>query len=59
LSIGVYGLGLCVTCSCVAGNTTNGIFGNWVGILSDGSNFDTKVDLRMMIMMVGASEIYG
>jgi hypothetical protein len=36
LSVGVYGLGLCVACSCMAGNTAKGIFGNWDGILSEG-----------------------
>jgi hypothetical protein len=45
-------------CSCMVGNTAKGIFGSWIGILSEGWNFGTKVDLRMMIAMVGASEMY-
>jgi hypothetical protein len=36
LSAGLYGLGLCVACSCMAGNTTKGIFGSWFGILGEG-----------------------
>jgi hypothetical protein len=53
----VYGLDLCVVCSCTAGSTAKGICGSLIGILGVGCNFSTKIDLRMMIATVGASEI--
>jgi hypothetical protein len=37
LSIGVYGLGLCVECSFMASNTMKGLFFNWVmGKIAEG-----------------------
>jgi hypothetical protein len=53
----VYGLDLCVVCSCTAGSIVKGICGSLIGILGVGCNFSTKIDLRMMIATVGASEI--
>jgi hypothetical protein len=57
LSIGVYGLGLCLACSCRAGSTAKGIYGSLISILGEGCNFGTKVDLRMLIATVGGSEM--
>jgi hypothetical protein len=34
-----------------------GIFGSLIGILGEGCNFGTNVDLRMIIATVGASEM--
>jgi hypothetical protein len=57
LLAGVYGLGLCVACSCMAGSTAKSIYCGLIGILGEGWNFGTKVDWRMMIVTVGASEM--
>jgi hypothetical protein len=36
LSAGVYGLGLCAVCNCMAGSTVKGVYGSWIGILGGG-----------------------
>jgi hypothetical protein len=36
-----------------------GIYGNWTGILNGSWSVGMKVDLRMMIVIFGASGIYG
>jgi hypothetical protein len=51
----VCGLDLCAVCSYMAGNTGRGICGSWIGILGEGSNFGTRVNLRKKIATVGAS----
>jgi hypothetical protein len=53
----VYGFGLDVTCSCIAGSIARDICGSWVGILGNGCSFGMKVDSRMMIANVGSSEM--
>jgi hypothetical protein len=59
LLVGVYDLGLHVACSCMVGNIAKGIFGILIGNLGEGYGFGRMVGLRMMIAMVGASEICG
>jgi hypothetical protein len=51
----VYGFGLPVACSCMAGSIARDICGSWVGILCDGGSFGTTVGSRMMIVKVDAS----
>jgi hypothetical protein len=53
----VYGFGLHVVCSCMAGSVARDICGSWVGILGDGCSFGAKVDSRIMIVKVGSSEM--
>jgi hypothetical protein len=55
----VYGLGLHVTCSCMAGGIAKGISGSLIGILGEGCSFGMKVGLRMMTTIVGDNEMCG
>jgi hypothetical protein len=59
LLVEVYDLGLHVACSCMVGNIVKGIFGSLIGNLGKGCSFGRMVGLRMMIAIVGASEICG
>jgi hypothetical protein len=43
----------------MAGNMAKGIYVSWTGILNGNYSVDTKVDLRMMIAMFGASGMCG
>jgi hypothetical protein len=53
----VYGFGLHVACSCMAGSTARDIFGSLDGILGNGCSFGMKVDSLMMIGKVDSSEM--
>jgi hypothetical protein len=53
----VYGFGLHVPCSCIAGSIARDICSSWVDIMGDGCSFGTKVDLRMIIAKVGSGEM--
>jgi hypothetical protein len=57
LLVEVYELGLHVVCSCMVGNIAKGNFGSLIGNLGEGCSFGGTVGLRMMIVMVGASEM--
>jgi hypothetical protein len=43
----------------MVGNMAKGICGSWTGILNGSWSVDTKVDLKMMIVMFGANGMYG
>jgi hypothetical protein len=53
----VYGFGLHVACSSMAGSTARDIFGSLDGILGNGCSFGMKVDSLMMIGKVDSSEM--
>jgi hypothetical protein len=55
--VGLYGLGLCVGCSCMAGSIAKGIYGIWIRIMSGSCGAGTKVGLRRIIVMLGASDM--
>jgi hypothetical protein len=50
---------LCGERSCIVGNLAVGVCSNWIGILNENWGVDTKVDLRIMIAMFGASGMCG
>jgi hypothetical protein len=50
----VYVFGLDVVCNCMADSIAWDICGGWVGILSDGCGFGTKVGSKTMIAKVGS-----
>jgi hypothetical protein len=59
LLVGMYELGMHVACNCIVGNIAKDIFGSLIGNLGEGYSFGKTVSLRMMIAMVGVSEMCG
>jgi hypothetical protein len=43
----------------MAGSMAKDICGNWIGIQNECWGIGTKVDVRMMMVMLDASEMYG
>jgi hypothetical protein len=46
-------------CNYMAGSMTKDICDSWVGIRNECCGVDMKVGLRMIIVMLDASEMYG